>query len=303
MSHGHGGDIHQIRRIPNPQEPVPSLALPSFALFLASLLVWFCSSALAVTGSWPWPITTIVNSLATFAFFTVLHECSHNTLSSRPSVNSWVGRIAAFFLAPFVAFRSFRFIHMQHHRFTNFEDGEDPDHYASRGPRWQAPLRWLTLDVAYVRWYWPKLRRRPAAEQREALVIVVVGAGAIAALIATGNLLMVGLACWLVPARLATLLLAWSFDYLPHHELHHTQAEDRFKATRNRIGLERLLTPLMLYQNYHLVHHLHPVIPFYRYIAVWRRNEEQYLERDPALCTAGGRPLTVAEYRQLREMQ
>ena len=33
----------------------------------------------------------------------------------------------------------------------------------------------------------------------------------------------------------------------------------------------------MLYQNYHLVHHLHPVIPFYRYVAVWRRGEESYL--------------------------
>ena len=58
----------------------------------------------------------------------------------------------------------------------------------------------------------------------------------------------------------------------------------------------------MLYQNYHLVHHLHPLIPFYRYLAVWRRNEETYLEGEPALATPRGRELTVAEYRRIREL-
>ena len=67
--------------------------------------------------------------------------------------------------------------------------------------------------------------------------------------------------------------------------------EDKLKTTRNRIGGERWISPVMLYQNYHLVHHLHPLVPFYRYIAVWRRNEAKYLEGDPALSTraAAGR--------------
>ena len=29
-----------------------------------------------------------------------------------------------------------RVVHMQHHRFTNHDDGEDPDHYTMRGPGW-----------------------------------------------------------------------------------------------------------------------------------------------------------------------
>ncbi len=74
------------------------------------------------------------------------------------------------------------------------------------------------------------------------------------------------------------------------------------KGTRNRIGGERWASLAMLYQNYHLVHHLHPVVPFYRYIAVWRKNEEHYLEGDPALSTLGGRELTTDEYRRLREL-
>ena len=107
----------------------------------------------------------------------------------------------------------------------------------------------------------------------------------------------------LIPQRLALLWLAFAFDYLPHHGLHLRPAEDRLKTTRNRIGCEPWLSPLLLYQNYHLVHHLHPVVPFYRYIPVWRRNEEAYLDGGPALTTVRGRPITVEEYRALRRLR
>ena len=107
---------------------------------------------------------------------------------------------------------------------------------------------------------------------------------------------------YILPQRLAVLWLAFAFDYLPHHGLHHRPSEDKFKTTRNRVGYERLLSPMLLYQNYHLVHHLHPVVPFYRYLKVWRRNEDAYLAREPALSTARGRPLTADEYRRLREL-
>ena len=47
---------------------------------------------------------------------------------------------------------------------------------------------------------------------------------------------------------------------------------------------------------------LHPVIPFYRYVKVWRRAEQHYLANDPPLSTVGGRPLSTDEYRRLREL-
>ena len=107
------------------------------------------------------------------------------------------------------------------------------------------------------------------------------------------------LVLYLLPMRFAVMWLGFAFDYLPHHGLHATPGEDKFQATRNRVGMERMLSPLLLYQNYHLVHHLHPVVPFHRYLAVWQRNEDRYLESDPALSTVGGRPITPDEYRRL----
>ncbi len=97
-------------------------------------------------------------------------------------------------------------------------------------------------------------------------------------------------------------VLAWWFDWLPHHDLEDTQQENRYRATRNRVGSEWILTPLLLSQNYHLVHHLHPSIPFHRYVATWRRNEEAYLEREAAIGTVFGQQLDPDEYRDWKQL-
>ena len=106
----------------------------------------------------------------------------------------------------------------------------------------------------------------------------------------TGELWTLAL-IYLIPERVAMFVLAWWFDWLPHHDLEDTQRENRCRATRNRVGSEWILTPLLLSQNYHLVHHLHPSVPFYRYVAAWRRNEAAYLERDSAIGTVFGQQL------------
>jgi ring-1,2-phenylacetyl-CoA epoxidase subunit PaaE len=123
--------------------------------------------------------------------------------------------------------------------------------------------------------------------------------GIFAALISAGFGMELLVYC-IIPTRINILFLGFAFDFLPHHGLEATPQDDRFKTTRNRVGLERLMNPILLYQNYHLVHHLHPLIPFYRYLRVWRRNEESYLEQDTPLSTIGGRRLSVEEYRRRR---
>ena len=107
---------------------------------------------------------------------------------------------------------------------------------------------------------------------------------------------------YLIPERIALFVLAWWFDWLPHHGLTSTQRANRYRATRVRVGMEWLFTPLTLSQNYHLVHHLHPSIPFHRYGATWRRNQEAYLDREVAIATVFGRQLTSDEFREWKEL-
>lgn len=289
-----------VTRIPDPHEPVPRLSVPACVLFLVGLGLWAGSSALALSHTWPLVLSIPVNAVATYLLFTVMHDASHNSLSSMPAVNLWIGRISAMFFSSLASFRTFRFIHMQHHRFTNDEQ-QDPDDYASRGPGWQRLIRWMTVDVYYMVFYVPKLRARPRGERVELAIVWLLVTGVTVTAAFTGHLLEI-VALVFIPARLATLWLGFAFDYLPHNGLNLTAGEDRFKATRNRVGLERLLSPLLLYQNYHLVHHLHPVVPFHKYIAVWLRNEESYLDHEPALSSVRGRPITAEEYRRMREL-
>ncbi len=288
-----------VARIPDPREPLPAVAVPTLVLLAAGLTIWVAASVLYLTGELAWWATILLNALAGYLLFTVAHDAGHHSAAGIVWLNDLMGRIATPFFALHAAFPVWRFIHMQHHRFTNHPDGADPDRYTMGGPAWQAPLRWVTIDYAYLFFYLPRVGTRPRREQVEAVFGLGLALAIPIALIATGNV-VVWLVLLLVPSRLTILFLGWAFDYLPHHRLHKTPREDRLKTTRNRVGWEWLLSPALLYQNYHLVHHLHPVIPFYRYLAVWRRNEDAYLAGAPALSTVRGRPLTVEEYRRLR---
>ncbi len=307
--HGAGQDLPigdaaaRIRTIPDPRESVPAIAIPTLLLFVAAATMFAGATWLVVSGRLPWPVGTAINAVAGYMMFTVAHEASHHAASSNTRLNNLLGHLATPFFGPPIGFRAFRFIHMQHHQHTNKTDGSDPDEYTMGGNgRLSSLARWATLDLHYIVFYAPRFTGRPRVERVQAVVGAVVSLGVMVAIAASGHLFDL-VVLYLLPTRLTILFLGWAFDYLPHHGLGSTPKENRFRTTRNRVGRERVLKWALLYQNYHLVHHLHPVVPFYRYIAVWRRNEDEYLERDPALTTVGGRPLTAAEYRRLRELE
>jgi fatty acid desaturase len=288
------------RGLPDPAEPIPAVAWPTVTLFVAAVAIFASSTALAVAGSLPTVAAIAINTIAAYMFFTVLHDACHRSASRHDWVNTWLGRLSGPMLAPPISSYSvFRWIHMQHHRFTNHDPSQDPDAFTESGPGWQLPFRWATIDVYYARFYLRAWRSRPRREMVELLVTVAVIVAVAIVCALTGHLLDFVL-LYLLPARLSLIFLAFAFDWLPHHGLDARPEQDRYRTTRNRVGWERLMTPVLIYQNYHLVHHLHPLIPFYRYITAWRRNEDDYLAHDPALSTVTGRELSADQYRRLR---
>ena len=268
----------------------PRLAWPTLVLFLVSTVLYGLSSGLALTGHLSTGVAVAVNAVAAYWLFTVFHDASHRAVSRSDRVNDWLGRMAILALLPCPIFKAFRFIHMQHHRFANEDAGQDPDAYTSEGPRWLLPLRWATLDIKYILFYLRRLGSRPRTEQRESVLAFVLGLVLMAGLVAAGW----GAALfwlWFVPSRIAIFVLALAFDFLPHHPKKCTQRENPWQATNNRVGLEWLLTPVLLWQNYHLVHHLYPRVPFYRYLRLWRQGEAEFMARDPLLVDIWGREL------------
>lgn len=286
--------------LPDPGEAVPKLALPTIGVFLAALTAFVTSTIGYVNGWSPWWVTIPVNAAVSFVMFTVVHDASHYSISSTRWVNGLMGRLAWLFVSPLVAFPSFGYIHIQHHRHSN-DDEQDPDTFASHGVWWQLPFRWSMVEYFYLRYYLPRARSRPVSEVAETLLLMTLSVTGLIVAIVTGNLWTLAVV-FLIPERIGLTILAWWFDWLPHHGLVDTQRSNRYRATRNRVGAEWFFTPVLLSQNYHLVHHLHPSVPFYRYIRTWKRNEEAYLERNAAINTVFGQRLNPDEFREWKEL-
>ena len=110
---------------------------------------------------------------------------------------------------------------------------------------------------------------RPDEQTRRWLWVLLSGEGVLLAL--TGLFAYFAgwiypLVLWVGPALCALALLAFAFDWLPHHP--HTNRE-RYRDTN--VILFPGLTFVLLSQNYHLIHHLYPTIPFYSYGRVFRK--------------------------------
>ena len=286
--------------LPDPGEPVPKLAFPTVAIYLGALTAFVVSTWAYLAGAAPAWVTIPINAVVTFVMFTVVHDAVHYSISSRRWVNGLVGRLAWIFVVPVISLSAFGFIHIEHHRHAN-DDDNDPDTFASHGRVWQLPYRWAFVEYFYGSYYLRRLRSRPTLEVAETGVLLTASVTGLIVAIATGNLWTLAVV-FLIPQRIGIIFLAWWFDWLPHHGLEDTQRSNRYRATRARVGMEWLFTPLMLSQNYHLVHHLHPSVPFYRYVKTWRRNEEAYLERDAAIATVFGQQLNPEEFREWKEL-
>lgn len=251
----------------------PKTAWPTVVLAAGCVLVTFTAIAGTIAGVVSSLLGGLMVFVAAFAAFTPMHDASHRSVSRHRWLNEAVGRAcSAVLLSPYVAFR---YVHLEHHKHTNHPE-HDPDFYSGAGPAPLLPLRWLTQDLHYYVVIIRRWTQRPLAERIELVITVAVIAGALSALVATGHGLTL-LLVWLIPVRLAIAALALSFDYLPHVPHQTLASEDRFEATR--IIIAPGLTALFLFQNYHLIHHLFPGIPFYRYRRVYDAKRDWLRER------------------------
>ena len=287
--------------LPDPGERVPSLAWPTVALYVGTLGLFALEMYGVFVAGWSHWVTVPMGTAVTFLMFSVSHESTHHAISTNTKLNNFFGHISIPFFVLWALFPLLKFIHIEHHRNTNESKTIDPDAWCEEGPAWQLPLRWITIDLWYLVFYLRRIRSRPLRESVSSVTWLLIVMGAFAGVTAAGygaELLW----AYLIPQRLGILVLAWWFDYLPHNGLEATQREDKYRATRVRVGAEGVLTPLFVYQNYHLVHHLHPSVPFYRYVRAWRRNERAYLDRNAAISTWFGRSLSPSEYRAWRRI-
>lgn len=254
---------------------------PTVLLALGLLSAQVGTIALWAAGALPMWAGTVVATVLSYAWYTVHHDATHKAISGRNPRWRWVevacGHLAAVPLQ--LEFGSYANNHLRHHANTNTVD--DPD-LAVKGPLWQVPLKWAFLMalvvigalpggnriveriVAKLGIPLPKEGRDERAGRGRLRRWSQVGLVVLLATIPLGWFWPAFLLWWL-PGRFGILLLMVLFQWLPHFPFDRT---DRFGATR--VTRFPGSTWLLLQQDRHLVHHLYPSIPWYRYRAAFR---------------------------------
>jgi len=261
-----------------PKDPLyqtPDVAWPTLLLFASAALLWGAALWGALTGVLPPVLAIGLQTVAAFMQFTVLHDGVHRSLlRGHPRLNDLVAGSAGVFLGIVGSVTAFRYAHFKHHRHTN-EPGVDPDLWSAQGPGWTLPLRWATAELRYAVIILKDWSTVPRGQQISIAVTVggIVLAYALCWVVGWG---VEATLYWLIPSRLAVLWLAFAFNFLPHHPHDVVQAHNPYAATNARRGGEPVMKWLFLYQNYHIIHHLFPSVPFYRYLKIWRQRESEF---------------------------
>jgi ring-1,2-phenylacetyl-CoA epoxidase subunit PaaE len=246
----------------------PTLLLFAGVLALGAAATWLALEHLA--SAW---VTVPMHVAAMFGMFVVLHECAHHAAGRLTWFNDVAGRLAMPFVSAVGSFPAARHLHLEQHR-QHAEGHLTP--WNVRGPAWQLPLRWMATDLWHLWIYLKRTAERPQLEVAEALGMLVLVPGLLAAVAATGHgwqLVVV----YLLPQRLALGLTGWWFDWSPR------------QLPANALS-------------YHSVHSRYPNLPFYRYPEAWRADREPCPHTPPApACTGVFQPLPVSGVRVLTD--
>jgi fatty acid desaturase len=256
----------------------PAIAWGTLLLFVAAAAMWTGALWAALYGVIVPALAVALQTAAAFMQFTVLHDGVHRSVSRRfPWLNAIATSLAGAFLGLVGVGAAFRYAHFKHHRHTN-EHGMDPDLWSGIGRRWSLPLQWATADFYYAYVILKDWSTIPLRERLQ-MVLGVAVMVAIFALCASQGYAREALLYWILPSRLAILWLACAFNYLPHHPHDVEQRHNPYASTNIRRGGDAVLKWVFLYQNYHLIHHLYPSVPFYRYLKIWRANEAEFVRQ------------------------
>ncbi len=231
---------------------------PTLALLIGSIIL----ATLSTTGYWtntlPHWLVFICNFLSLYVLGTVIHDASHGVAHPNRLVNAAIGHISAV-LQGFV-FPVFTRVHMQHHAHVN-DPENDPDHFVSTGgPLWLIAVRFFYHEVFFFqRRLWRNHELWEWAISRGIWVAVLVAGYFYGFLDYILNF-------WFVPTAIMGFLLGLFFDYLPHRPFKETS-----RWHNARVYPSWLLNILLLGQNYHLVHHLWPSVPWYNYQPAYKK--------------------------------
>jgi beta-carotene hydroxylase len=225
---------------------------PTVLMFLAAVAIATVSTVGYFEWHWYDWCCFILNVSALHMVGTVIHDACHNVAHRNRILNAVLGHGSALMLG--FSFPVFTRVHMQHHANVN-DPANDPDHVVSTfGPLWLINARFFYHEIFFFqRRLWRKFE----------LLEWFIGRALVAIIVFLGyhyGFIQYIFNFWFVPLAIVGLMLGLFFDYLPHRPF-----DERDRWLNARVYPSRILNLLIGGQNYHLVHHLWPTIPWYKY--------------------------------------
>ncbi|MEP0070595.1 fatty acid desaturase [Pyruvatibacter sp.] len=212
-------------------------------------------------------ITIPLSSFFVFWSFTPLHEAVHRNLSNIIWLNDTVGTLGAQLLLPGFSTSLYRFLHVTHHARTGQKD--DPDLKFTQDNLLLCWFNSAFLDVLWTRYYLSVWNERPVAERaRFGLGLFLYLTMFVVAFISPYTLEF--FIAFVVPMLLGRVVTVYLFATIQHRQ-GHEQRVDPFGATSIQDVHSRWWKHLfMLGQSQHLIHHLYPGVPWFKYDPIWR---------------------------------
>ena len=246
------------------------VAWPSALLGLAVIGSFALVCTLGALGVIPLWLGLVLNTFVLYACQTPLHEACHGNIAGRESRWMWLNHVIGFLCGVLLLheYKAFRALHLMHHRQTN--DAEyDPDHWVKVDNPLRAILRCLTIVFYYNHFFFKHVVFKPEVPGNKKTAMHVIAVywflyTIMYWLIVYGYWREV-LALWFLPHVFASALIIYLFAYVPHQPHQKTERYRDTNIFKVKGWLAGIVNWLYFFQNYHLIHHLFPRIPFYLY--------------------------------------
>ena len=271
-------------QVPKVQTPSRAIEWPTLLVFAATYAVW----TLVTTALWDAsPVLAVAAAALAIGQFSSL---SHEVLHGHPFRNQTLNEALVFpGICIFVPYLRFKDTHLQHHFDPALTDPyDDPESNYSDPAVWDGLPRPVKALLRFNNTLFGRMLVGPAIGIRTMVAgdlrLMRRGDRRVRlawALHAPGVALVLG---WLafaampVWAYLLSAYLGWSLlkirTYLEHRAHEAARARTVIIESRGPLAL------LFLNNNFHVVHHMHPAVPWYRLPVLYFGNREHYLRRN-----------------------
>lgn len=271
-------DIRNLKSVQRCAEAeIGGLAWPTIILSSTAIAVFVLVIAAAAAGMLNVWIAALLNLPIFFVLYTGLHETCHRNYHGRNRSMRWVNHVFGLVIGwiMFYPYSMHDYIHLTHHANTNDLE-KDPDAWMRGDSFWSVFARAATLPPRYWSFMFRNKLKDPDGGKFLAKILLqgaptLIGVGVLVAM----GYWQVALIAWFGSLVVGVGILGVCFDWIVHHPHDDKSLLGGTRVFAARTGWKRhALKAALLGQNYHLIHHIYPRTPFYRYDRVFARSED-----------------------------